>query len=781
MSPQEITAIYLNRIAANKDWRMIETEVTESADERALVGDLLRISCHDKEDELVQRLSYRFYGEFYEHKTFGLQFNVKTFFQAQPHGRAGIVQYLQQAPWIGHEVARTLWEKFRDNAVRVLRETPDTAAAACGRHFTLDRAEEAAAWLRQEQKLEGCSIDLMDMLTGRGFPRATTKKALQLWGNRAAERIQQCPYRLMAFRGCGFKKTDKMYLDLGLPPDAIRRQAFCVWQALASDTDGHCWKSVHAIVSHLERNVSGCGLNPPKAAKLAKKMKLIATRRDRLSNLWFGESSRANAERNVAEFVAQWLDHNGELDWPDVSAIPGLSDHQREELGKALAGPLGLLTGSPGTGKTYSLAALVSMLPIGDVAVACPTGKAADRARQALAGYGCYPRVSTIHGLLGVQKSDIGEGWGFVHGPGKPLPFRYLIIDESSMTDIKLFASLCLAQAHGTHILLVGDPNQLPPVGPGAPLRDLIAAALPCGRLTEIRRNAGSIVEVCAAIRDDKPWQPDSKIDLESGKNLRLLECGNDDQQVVQMLRAITVARMSGFDPVWDVQVICALNIKGELSRKKLNSLLQAELNKSGEKRPGNPFKPNDKVVNTKNTFFKLHDPNNPKSEEEVFCCNGELGEVVEVQDKLTIIKVGGDKMIRVGIGKQKQSPEEEAEEAANEAENENNQRTDTGCTWDLGYALSCHKSQGSEWPVVIVMVDDAAKRVCSREWIYTAISRAKKLCILIGKRDTLNRFCRREVLSTRKTFLVEQIEEQKELMLAQVSLGTDEIPKELP
>lgn len=781
MTSQEITVIYLGQVVARNEWRVIETEVLASADERAQVGDRLRISCFDEEDELVQRLSYRFYGEFEEHDKWGLQFRARTFMKAQPHGRAGTVQYLQQAPWIGHQAATTLWEKFKGDAVRIVRESPDIAAAACGRHFTPDRAAEAAAWLRQEQELEGCNIDLMELLSGRGFPRATAKKALQLWGNRASERIEQCPYRLMNFRGCGFKKTDKMYLDLGLPPDAIRRQAFCVWHALASDTEGHCWKPVHAIVSHLERNVSGCGLNPPKASKLAKRAKLVATRRDRLGNLWFGESSRANAERTVAEFVAQWLDHNGELAWPDVREIPGLSDHQREEIRKALAGPIGLLTGSPGTGKTYSLAALVSQLPIGDVAVVCPTGKAADRARQALAGYGCYPRVSTIHSLLGVRKSDVGEGWGFDHGQGKPLPFRYLIIDECSMTDIKLFASLCQALAMGTHLLLVGDPNQLPPVGPGAPLRDLIAAALPCGRLTEIRRNAGSIVEVCAAIRDDKHWQPDAKIDLEAGKNLRLLECGNDSQQVAQMLRAINVASMTGDDPVWDVQVICALNTKGELSRKTLNSLLQAELNKSGEKRPGNPFKPQDKVVNTKNTFFKVHDPDNPKSEEEVFCCNGELGEVVEVQDKLTIIKVGGGKLIRVGIGKQKQSAEEETEETANEGENENNQRTDTGCTWDLGYALSCHKSQGSEWPVVIVMIDDAAKRVCSREWIYTAISRAKKLCILIGKRDTLSRFCRREVLSTRKTLLVEQIAEQKELMLAQVTLGTNEVTRELP
>lgn len=758
---QEIVCIYKGPIAQKDAWRVIECEVTESADERFPAGSRVKVTCDDEHDELSQFLSYRFYGHFAERKGYGLQFAAKTFLRAQPHGRAGVIQYLQQAPWVGLQTAGKLWAKFGADAVRLLREKPTVAASACGGSLTPDRAEEAAAWLKEEQQLEGCSIDLMELLSNRGFPKKTTKKCMQAWGNRAAEVIQELPYQLMRFRGCGFKKTDKMYLELGLPPAAILRQAACAWHALASDTEGHTWRPAQVVEAHLRANIGGADVDAVKACRLAKRLGVVGVRRDSLGNVWLAEGRRANAERIVAERIADLTRHEGERAWPNAAELEGMSEHQRDELTKALAGWVGLLTGGPGTGKTYSLAALVKALPLGDVAICCPTGKAAERAGQVLESYGVYVKPRTIHSTLGVRKSDEGDGWGFDHCLTKPLPYRFVIVDESSMVDTALMGALLSACGRGTHVLFVGDPHQLPPVGSGAPLRDFIAAGLPCGKLTEIRRNSGAVVEVCAAIREGRPWRPSRSVDVAAGENLWHAECSTAAEQITRLERALDVARAEKYDPIWDVQIVCAVNVKGDLSRRTLNDLLQAKLNKCPHRPAGQTFALGDKVVNTKNGFFREYDltvAKQPNDAPELFVANGELGKVVLVESSKMVVAVGR-KTVLVPLGRAKASEGDD--------DDSDEEKTNTGCTWDLGYALSCHKSQGSEWPIVVVMVDEypGARRVCSREWIYTAISRAKKLCVLIGKKSTADRFCRREVLPFRKTFLVEQIAEQVELL----------------
>src|SRR5581483_2766975 len=208
--------------------------------------------------------------------------------------------------------------------------------------------------------------------------------------------------------------------------------------------------------------------------------------------------------------------------------------------------------------------------------------------------------------------------------------------------DTSLAASLFAARATGCHILIVGDPNQLPPVGHGAPLRDLIAAGLPYGELREIRRNAGTIVRACAQIRDGVAFEVDERLDLaaESPKNLAVVPAMNIDGQVKAMLSAIERSKAIGVDPVWGVQVLVPVNAKSKLSRKELNSILQRELNKSGRKAGNNPFMVGDKIVNTKNGFFPVANGSEANGDDvhmdddgKVFVANGELAEVVEVSE----------------------------------------------------------------------------------------------------------------------------------------------------
>ena len=430
-----------------------------------------------------------------------------------------------------------------------------------------------------------------------------------------------------------------------------------------------------------------------------------------------------------------------------------MTAHQQAECRKALSGTIGILGGGPGTGKTWVIKELVIDLirRVGahQIAIGCPTGKAAVRVSEVLAA--AEPpinlRARTWHSLL-----QGGPGGGFLFRRGNPLPYRILIGDESSMVDTYLATSIMRARAEGTLMLWVGDVYQLAPVGHGAPLRDMIAAGVPYGELTEIKRNSGGIVEACAAIRTGKPWK--------TGENLILHEEHGPQAQINRLLEELRMYRGSEVDPIWDCQVMCAVNARSPLARRTLNRLLQRELNPNGDVAGTNPFHTGDKIVNTKNGMFRL-----VHGDTDSWVANGELARVVDVSERLTIAELEHpNRVIKIPRGAAKKVEEEEEAESQSGDEDERQEATTgTGCSWDLGYALSVHKAQGSEWPITYVILDDyaGARRVCSRSWIYTALSRAKQFCHLIGMKATADSMCTRLDIWKRKTLL-------KELILAE-------------
>lgn len=808
----EITAVYLHETYRNGEFAIAKARPTGDAvaawqakNGQPLFGDdSLTVKGEWTPDEIKEHAEYRFFGHWDKHAKYGWSFSAKTFVRAKPHGRAGVIRYLVEAPHVGHAVATALWEKFQGDAVRLLREQPAIAADAIAiavHGFTPARAAEAAQYLAKLADLEGCTIELVDLLDKRGLPKSTARKALARWGNKAPEILKRNPYALMAFRGCGFTRADQLYLDLGHPPAKLKRQAYAAWHALASNTDGHTWHAVEDASRGIAARVSSANVDDVAALLLAKRGKLIATRRDGDSaraggdagNLWVAEQRKSEAELRCARYIAEALAETGPLAWPPAKNLAGVTPHQAERYGLATAGRIGLLTGTPGTGKTYTTAAAVKAIVAAHgaraVAVAAPTGKAAVRVTDAMAAYGVPVAARTIHGLLGVEKREEGDGWSFVHDATNPLPHRFIIVDESSMIDTTLFASLLAARSKGCHLLLVGDPNQLPPVGHGAPLRDLIAAGIGCGELTEIQRNAGTIVRACAQIRAGQTFETEPSLDLdaEPPRNLKVLPASTSPQAIAQMFNVLDAARGQGLDPIWDCQVLCAVNARSPLSRRKLNAVLQERLNPHGKGSPGGPFRVGDKIVNLKNGFFQefrqdLQDgqdaeqvrqpepEESPRSQDgKLFVANGELAAVVKVEAGSFVARLSNPtRIIKVFRGKQ-------ADDANGDAASDDADPADakkqadaaprTGCTWDLGFALSVHKSQGSEWPIVAVMIDEypGAKMVCSRQWIYTAISRAKKACLLIGNKGTAHGFCRRDALWQRKTFLAERIREERE------------------
>lgn len=511
--------------------------------------------------------------------------------------------------------------------------------------------------------------------------------------------------------------------------------------------------------------------------------------------------------------------------WPNPSSIPNLTPHQREQAARATALPFGILAGIPGTGKTFTAAALVRATTeqigrsfggdgVQSLAVAAPTGKAAVRCSDAMQAYGLEINATTIHRLLGITRNGHdGNGWGFYFNRSNPLPYRVIIIDEVSMLDTDLAASFFDAVAPGTHVLFVGDPYQLPPVGHGAPLRDMLSARYPDGRtvvpsgeLSEIKRNDGAIVRACRAIRNGERVIPPAphQFNVASGMNWKHHEVNRPALQL-SALQTLIECSPATINPIWDIQVLCAVNETGELSRKRLNEELQRILNPHGQRVDGCPFRVGDKVICTSNSWHILHQDEHGRyswewsavsdgggsgagggrrtangnvcevddvdddgnGQRKDFVANGEIGRVEDLTAAEMFVRFYGPKrVIRVPIRKAKAKDagdgDQKKEESRNGDKGNDGGSGSSGIAGDfeLAYAITTHKAQGSQAPIVISLVDEShgAGMVTSREWWYTAASRAEKLWMTIGRIETLNRQCRKVALSGRKTFLAERL-----------------------
>ena len=452
--------------------------------------------------------------------------------------------------------------------------------------------------------------------------------------------------------------------------------------------------------------------------------------------------------------------------WPHSERLRLVTPHQRAQYAIATTGALGIFGGNPGVGKTFTVAQIISsVIDQGDgdsqIAAAAPTGKAAQRLNELLIEHGISNlTATTIHRLLGVRRAGYdGKGWGFVYGKELPLPQRYIFIDEASMLGTNLLASLLAALRPGHHLLLIGDFAQLPPVDHGAPLRDLIAAGIPYGELTEPMRHEGDIVVACRDVKEGRPVRPSSRIDVDEGHNLLHIEASTPNVVLHKLTRLLQHCP-SDLDPIWDVQVVCAVNESGELSRKALNVVIQSILNPNGTAVEGMVFRLNDKVICGTNQMLPevtcIHcnygaehvlwdgrvyrcdecDRQIPVSElHPDFVANGEIGRVTLIEKNL--IHVDFD------------SPRRTIRVAGNALNG-----------WNLAYAITCHRGQGSQWPIVCVVVDSnrGADMVTSFEWHRTAWSRAQRLCVTIGKLSTIHKQCRKSALKNRKTFLTELV-----------------------
>jgi exodeoxyribonuclease V alpha subunit len=740
---------------------------------------------------------YRFYGRWKHDPKWGDQFEFSSYVVHSFGSHRGVTVYLQKfCDNIGEKSAEKLWQKYGADAVRILRDSPQQVAddGVLSREIALG----ASATLAAEKHLEATRIDLFGLLNGRGFHGRIVQQAITRWGAKAPAIIKADPFKLLGLAGAGFKRCDKMWLELSLNPARLKRQVWATVNQIRTDRDGHTWLDGTKAVQCVRDAVGEKVAHPRNAIRCGLRAKLLVGRTEN-GRPWITLRERAEAERRIADNIKRLMSRPSRWAIDDVvesveegDGLP--SAHQVGELRKACGGAVGLLTGGPGTGKTHTLSfllkATIAHYGSEKMRVAAPTGKASVRATESLRSREINDiRGTTIHGLLEVSTNGhgVGSSWGFLRNRDDPIDCEFLIVDETSMNDTPLMADLLDAVPTGCCVLFIGDPHQLPPVGYGAPLRDMIAASLPCGELAEVRRNAGRIVHACKAIKEARPIEFSPRIDLENGENLRLVECGNNE--VMTKVLQIMEQGIKGFNPVWETQIIVGLNEKGNCSRTDLNDKLQKLLNPNGISHPKCRFRVGDKIICTSNTRLNIvclksassHGWGKPKAVylpseielakvesyvddkgngvEPVYVANGEIGRVVAIGEKSCVASFGESKTL-LRIGKAAPSATPSASRGEN-GETSGDGGSSDASQFDLAYAVTCHKMQGSESPCVIVCLDDAASAIADRSWHYTAISRASKLCVVVGSATTLRKQALRVSLTKRKTFQVEEIRER--------------------
>lgn len=744
-------------------------------------------------DQITRGSIYRFLGRWEDGDKRGPRFRFSTFITQTAFTRPAVIKYLGEiSEGLTPKIAGRIYDKFRSNSVATLRTDPARVAAEC--NLSPDLCELASIDLARGAKFEDTKIELFTLFQGRGFQGKLIDACIDAWGTRAPALIKKNPFAMLGKPSAGFKRCDRMWTDFGLPKDSLKRTAIVAANLVTTDRQGHTWLSGEDLAARLREMIPTADVS--KGLKLALRARFLKKRRDEAGKLWLSSYKRATSEERIAAALTRlsaaaclWPTDRILVSQTEGDRLP--SAHQIDRLTLATTGPVGMLLGGPGTGKSHSTAYLlkevISEFGHSSIAAVAPTGKAAVRITQALHLAGIQLTAKTIHSTLGITRNGHdGDGWNFAYNAKNPLPFRFVLCDETSMCDADLVADLLDACATGTHVLFVGDPHQLPPVGHGAPLRDMIAAGVPSGELTQVRRNAGQIVHACVRIKNGESFEVADRVDLDPAdgsppKNLKLVDAKEEAKArdaLLDVLKRIGETKRTNpkwFDPVWQTQVVVARNVKGEISRKKLNDILHPLLNPDGYAVAGNPFKVGDKIICTRNShmhqvgavytdlpetehlakqaenYETLRDPDNQPVE--IYVANGEIGRVVAVAAKLTVARFSeGDALVKIPMGKQRDDDDAEGEDEGG----------GKGCNFDLGYAVTAHKMQGSEAPCVIVMGDEQAAALTTREWIYTAVSRASRLCLLIGKMGTFTKMKDRRILHRRKTFLVESILETR-------------------
>ena len=643
-------------------------------------------------------------GQWVRDAQFGLQFRATIIKSTPPTTLEGIEKYLGSGmvKGIGPVYAKKLVDKFGDKIFEVIENASGRLQDVEG-IGPMRRAKIKAAWADQKIIRE-----IMVFLHSHGVSTSRAVRIYKTYGENAIERVRANPYLLAnEIHGIGFKTADQIAKRVGISHDSLMRACAGLEHVLGEATDaGHCALPVQMLKDEalgllaveeklveqaLDRTVASGGLVRERVGD----DELIF-----LPRIQAAEDYIATLMRTLAKAASRYpqIDIPKALDWFEAKSGMTLAPTQREAVTQALTNRVLVITGGPGVGKTTIVNAILKILRAKKVrcALCAPTGRAAKRMFETT---GIEAR--TIHRLL-----EARGGGAFGRNESNPLECDLLVVDECSMVDLPLMSRLLRAFPPSASLLLVGDVDQLPSVGPGMVLRDLIeSGVVPVAQLTEVFRQAAHSKIITSAHQINSGYLPELP-EKGAESDFFFVERG-DPEQIAETLLEMVKSRIPGkfgVDMIREIQVLAPMN-RGSLGIRELNARLQDTLNpaRSNEahvEKFGWQFRVRDKVIQTENNYDK-----------EVF--NGDIGQIRKIDPEQREVVIQYDnREVTYDYG--------ELDEVS------------------LAYAITIHKSQGSEFPVVVIPLATQQFVLLQRNLIYTGITRGKKLVVLIGQRKAL-------------------------------------------
>ncbi len=678
--------------APDDGYAVLEVLDSDSGEEVIMVGPVAHLGVGDRAQVSA---------EWQTHPKHGVQLKATGALPLDPVGREGQLAYLTTLRHIGPARAEQLIDAHGSSVLEVIAADP--AGTFSGLRGLSPRQAAAAA---ESWNATRAVRDLHVQLAPHGLAHLAARLHAR-HGPDAMRVLHEDPYSLTEIDGVGFRRADLIALAADVPRESDRRaQAAAVFAIQEAERQGH----PHLPLPELTRRTATLLELQPDPAVLVDSFGVVSEG-DRIYRR-VTHDSELDVARTLAQRAAALptLEHD-----PGTEPKDSLTEEQWDAVRGAFASRLSILTGGPGVGKTVCLRAIVAEVKEANlrVALCAPTGRAARRMEDAT-GHS----AATIHRLL--EWNIAGEP---KHNAGHPLPADLVIVDEASMLNLRLAEVLLGGIAESTHVVWVGDADQLPPVGAGKPFADLIASQIaPVTRLTRIFRQAAQSMITTAAHEvnqgrlphlEPAPGQEHDFFFVERRTAERALDA------VVEMVSE-RVADGLGLDPVRDVQVLAPM-YKTAVGIDALNERLQAKLNPDGRPALNERFRLGDRLIQTRNSH-------------ELGLMNGSICFLVddEPDEEAAIIETDDGQTIVV--------PYDEADALR------------------LAYAISVHKSQGCEVPVVVCVCHRSHARILSRPLIYTAITRARQTCVLVGEKPALELAVRRDDAGARHSFLAERL-----------------------
>ena len=642
-------------------------------------------------------------GDWTNGRTHGQQFKGQFLKTSAPSSIEGIEKYLGSGMirGIGPVYAKKMVKAFGEKVFDIIEAEPDRLREVTG--IGAVRAKRITdAWAEQKIVRE-----IMVFLHSNGVGTARAVRIYKTYGADAEQVMTENPYRLARdIRGIGFKTADAIAMKLGIEKTAMIRLRAGVSYALTEAMDeGHCGLPTDKLIPLAEELLeapkelilAAVELERSEGSVIADKVADIACMF--LAGLYRAEQAIADRLTRIVNgrLPWAWIDPDKAVPWIETRSGLKLADSQRYAIRLALTAKALVITGGPGVGKTTIVNSILRILGAKGVKLllCAPTGRAAKRMTEATG-----VEAKTIHRLLEVDP----KAGGFKRNADNPLDCDLLVVDEASMVDVMLMQALMKATPDESALLIVGDIDQLPSVGPGQVLADIIGSgAVPVVRLTEVFRQAAASRIIVNAHRLNRGLMPD--LNSPTGDSDFYFVPAEDLETAVQRILELVKTRIPkrfGLNPIRDIQVLCPMQ-RGGVGARSLNIELQAALNPAGERkveRFGWTFAPGDKVMQIENDYDK-----------EVY--NGDIGYIDDVDPEASELTASFDgRSVTYGFGELD--------------------------TLVPAYAATIHKSQGSEYPAVVIPVMTQHYTMLQRNLLYTGITRGKRLVVLVGQKKAI-------------------------------------------